>query len=178
MDPAKPNQKAPGSFWGRTRLGALSSNQCTTSTNTIHIHPGNHQHEIMAADALPPPALNDTRDEGAIQLAIDLPHSPGTRINLHLTVLAKSILLFLTSTSPDAGQQAAAMGSFVYAMPDVSNVHGLHRVKTDPHTTEIQSDSAYEYGTLQRAVHSGLCNSHGQGPCPSTAKAMLCQQQH
>lgn len=74
----------------------------------------------MAADAQAAPATNGTRNAGAIELAVDLPHSPGTRINLHLTVLAKSILLFLTSTGADAGQQATAMGSFVYAMPDVS----------------------------------------------------------
>ncbi|KAK4631759.1 hypothetical protein CLAFUW4_03044 [Fulvia fulva] len=100
----------------------------------------------MAADALPPPALNDTRDEGAIQLAIDLPHSPGTRINLHLTVLAKSILLFLTSTSPDAGQQAAAMGSFVYAMPDRYN-------QTQPMSTALYSvPSTLDFATRMAKV--------------------------
>ena len=55
-----------------------------------------------------------------VELAFDLPHSPGLRVNLHLTVQATSVLLFLTSTNADSTSSAASMGSFVYAMPDVS----------------------------------------------------------
>ena len=55
-----------------------------------------------------------------VERAISLPHSPGTRIHLHLTVSESTIMLFLTSASMDAGQAGVAMGSFVYAMPDVS----------------------------------------------------------
>ena len=54
-----------------------------------------------------------------LELALELPHSPGMRINLHLTAQETSVLLFLTSTSAESGQGAASMGSFVYAMPDV-----------------------------------------------------------
>jgi hypothetical protein len=105
------------------RNASLSKHHPGISLLPKHFFPTpilNNKHKAMAADAQLSPAINGTRNEGAIELALDLPHSPGTRINLHLTVLAKSVLLFLTSTSPDAGQQAAAMGSFVYAMPDVS----------------------------------------------------------
>lgn len=56
-----------------------------------------------------------------IELSIGLSHSPGTRIYLHLTLLATSIVLFVTSAGIEAGQSGAAMGSFVYAMPDVSH---------------------------------------------------------
>ena len=75
----------------------------------------------MAAGAKSVPLTNGTHTSGEpIELAIALPHSPGVRIHLHLTVLASSLMLFLTSASMDAGQSGAAMGSFVYAMPDVS----------------------------------------------------------
>lgn len=74
----------------------------------------------MAADAKPAPAVNGTHPPSKpFELAITLPQSPGTRIHLHITVLASSLMLFLTSASMDAGQASAAMGSFVYAMPDV-----------------------------------------------------------
>ncbi|WPH03441.1 Hypothetical protein R9X50_00632100 [Acrodontium crateriforme] len=56
-----------------------------------------------------------------IELSISLPHNPGTRIYLHLTALATSIVLFVTSASIEAGQGGAAMGSLVYAMPDRYN---------------------------------------------------------
>ena len=74
----------------------------------------------MAAGAKTGPTTNGTHASGKpVELAISLPHNPGTRIHLHLTVLASSVMLFLTSSSIEAGQSGAAMGSFVYAMPDV-----------------------------------------------------------
>lgn len=54
-----------------------------------------------------------------IELAINLIQSPGTRIHLHLTISESTLTLFLTSASADVSQTAAALGSFVYAMPDV-----------------------------------------------------------
>lgn len=54
-----------------------------------------------------------------IELSIGLPHCPGTRIYIHLTILATSLVLFITSGGIEAGQSGAAMGSFIYAMPDV-----------------------------------------------------------
>ncbi|KAF2209208.1 hypothetical protein CERZMDRAFT_91420 [Cercospora zeae-maydis SCOH1-5] len=59
-----------------------------------------------------------------LQLAIDLPRSPGLKLNLHLTILANSILLFLTSTTSDttsSSSSAVQMGSFIYALPDRYN---------------------------------------------------------
>jgi hypothetical protein len=53
------------------------------------------------------------------ELAVELSSSPGTRINLHLTIHATSLLLFLATTNIDGGDSVAALGSFVYAMPDV-----------------------------------------------------------
>lgn len=74
----------------------------------------------MAAGAHAKPLANGVHDESQpIELAFQLPHSPGLQVNLHLTVKATSVLLFLTSTHAESGQVTAPMGSFVYAMPDV-----------------------------------------------------------
>lgn len=63
---------------------------------------------------------NGTHSSGKpIELAIGLPNMPGTNIHIHLTILATSVVLFLTSTSFESGQGGAALGSLVYAMPDV-----------------------------------------------------------
>ncbi|KAF2431595.1 hypothetical protein EJ08DRAFT_659901 [Tothia fuscella] len=56
-----------------------------------------------------------------IALSFALPQSPQVRIQLQLTVLATSLLLFLTTTSPETPSSACALGSFVYAMPNRSN---------------------------------------------------------
>lgn len=77
---------------------------------------------IMAADASKPPVVNGLESSNkALELAIDLPHSPGLRLNVHLTILANCIMLFLTSTSSETGPGAVSMGSFVYALPDVGH---------------------------------------------------------
>jgi len=76
----------------------------------------------MAADASKPPVVNGLESSNkALELAIDLPHSPGLRLNVHLTILANCIMLFLTSTSSETGPGAVSMGSFVYALPDVGH---------------------------------------------------------
>lgn len=81
-----------------------------------------NQQFIMAEVANTAPVANGVHEQNKlVELAFDLPHSPGLRVNLHLTVKISSIILFLTSTSSDSSQSAASMGSFVYAMPDVSS---------------------------------------------------------
>jgi len=54
------------------------------------------------------------------QLSFPLPRSLDTRIYVHLTVRAKSVLIFLTTAATDDMGSPASMGSFVYALPDVS----------------------------------------------------------
>lgn len=77
----------------------------------------------MAAGGKSTPVTNGTHASNTpIELAISLPRSPGTQIYLHLTISESSVLLFLTSGSLDGGQTGTAMGSFVYAMPDVSPI--------------------------------------------------------
>ncbi|KAJ5010907.1 hypothetical protein K4K57_006506 [Colletotrichum sp. SAR 10_99] len=52
------------------------------------------------------------------QLSIPLPRSLDTRIHIHLTVKAKTATLFLTSTTQDEPSSTAALGSFVFALPN------------------------------------------------------------
>ncbi|KAI1768687.1 hypothetical protein GGR53DRAFT_347292 [Hypoxylon sp. FL1150] len=52
------------------------------------------------------------------QLSFPLPRSLDTKVHLRLAIKSKVILLFLTTMSTDEGEQAAPMGSFVYALPN------------------------------------------------------------
>ncbi|KAK3370132.1 hypothetical protein B0H63DRAFT_527880 [Podospora didyma] len=56
-----------------------------------------------------------------IQFSIPLPRSVDTRIYIHLTVKAKSIVVFLTTASGDEAGQPTPLGSFVFALPDRYN---------------------------------------------------------
>ncbi|KAK0626449.1 hypothetical protein B0T14DRAFT_423989 [Immersiella caudata] len=56
-----------------------------------------------------------------IQLSLPLPRAIDTRIYVHLTIKAKSILLFLTTASGDEASNPTPLGSFVYALPDKYN---------------------------------------------------------
>lgn len=62
-----------------------------------------------------------------LELSFPLPRTPHTTLHIHLTFMATSSLVFLSTTTPgdsSGGQSGGAslrpMGSFVYAMPDVS----------------------------------------------------------
>ena len=62
----------------------------------------------------------EVRYDQAVQLSVPLPHAPSFRINVHLTIQATSIVLFLTTSTADAPASGCPLGSFVYAMPNVS----------------------------------------------------------
>ncbi|KAI0135280.1 hypothetical protein F4814DRAFT_400437 [Daldinia grandis] len=64
--------------------------------------------------------MAETIDEN-IQLAFPLPRSLDTRVHLRLDIKSKVIMLFLTTVAADEEDQAAPMGSFVYALPDKYN---------------------------------------------------------
>jgi len=55
-----------------------------------------------------------------IELSFPLPKAPDTRIHLQLTIQKTSILLFLTTALNGETSSGAPLGSFVYALPDVS----------------------------------------------------------
>jgi len=54
-----------------------------------------------------------------IEVAFPLPKAPHTNVHLQLTDNGPSLLLFLTTTTPDS-PSVTTMGSFVFAMPNVS----------------------------------------------------------
>lgn len=54
-----------------------------------------------------------------IELSFPMPKAPETRIHLHLTIRTTSLLLFLTTALNGNTSEAAPLGSFVYALPDV-----------------------------------------------------------
>ena len=56
----------------------------------------------------------------AVDLSFPLPNAPETKIHLRLTINAASLLLFLTTVYGGDAPTAAPLGSFVYALPDVS----------------------------------------------------------
>jgi len=57
-----------------------------------------------------------------IELSFPLPKAPETRIHLHLTISTASLLLFLTTNLNGNTSTTAPLGSFVYALPDRTNV--------------------------------------------------------
>jgi hypothetical protein len=56
------------------------------------------------------------------ELSFPLPKSPDTRIYLQLTIQTTSLLLFLTTAMNGDTSTTAPLGSFVYALPDVTHL--------------------------------------------------------
>lgn len=57
-----------------------------------------------------------------LQFAVPLPKSPHSTIHVHLTVFTTCSMLFLTTGEAEGPGHLAPMGSFVYAMPNVSHL--------------------------------------------------------
>lgn len=70
------------------------------------------------ASALPNISSLSLAASKPLELSFPLPHAPQTSIHLHLTNHRTSLLVFLTTSSADAAVATAALGSFVYAMPN------------------------------------------------------------
>jgi hypothetical protein len=64
-------------------------------------------------------SLNLTTD-APVQVSVPLPKSIDSRIYLHLTARSKHIMLFITTASLENATTPTPLGSFVYALPDVS----------------------------------------------------------
>ncbi|KAI0537764.1 hypothetical protein GGR58DRAFT_470213 [Xylaria digitata] len=56
-----------------------------------------------------------------IQVSFSLPRSMDTKIHMRLTIQSKAIILFITTVAAEDSDKLAAMGSFVYALPDKYN---------------------------------------------------------
>lgn len=57
---------------------------------------------------------------GVVSLSLPLPRSADTRIYLRLSIQAKAVVLSLTTATQHEGASLKPMGSFVYALPNVS----------------------------------------------------------
>jgi hypothetical protein len=77
----------------------------------------------MAAPAVEQPVVNGTNPSNAkpLELSFTLPSNPHTQLHVQLTIHATTILLFVTTTTPENSSQATPLGSFVYALPDRYN---------------------------------------------------------
>lgn len=61
----------------------------------------------------------------SIEVAFALPKAPHTNIHLQLTDNGPNLLIFLTTSTPDSAA-LSPLGSFVYAMPNVSHRYLWH----------------------------------------------------
>ncbi|KAI5851118.1 hypothetical protein DFP73DRAFT_590393 [Morchella snyderi] len=59
------------------------------------------------------------------QLSFPLPHTHNTTVHMHMTLTAHSLLLFLTTRTPETSSQPAPLGSFIYALPSRTSVQPL-----------------------------------------------------
>ncbi|OKL63858.1 hypothetical protein UA08_01115 [Talaromyces atroroseus] len=57
-----------------------------------------------------------------VEISFPLPKTPHTNVHIHLTFMATSTMVFLsTTTLGDSGSTLKPMGSLIYAMPDRTN---------------------------------------------------------
>lgn len=82
-----------------------------------------HSAAVMATSTSDQPITNGVHAAPSkpLELAFTLPSNPHTKLHLQLTVHATTILLFVTTTTPENSSQATPLGSFVYALPDRYN---------------------------------------------------------
>jgi len=118
---------------GHLQLHDLTSNGHHMHSSFIHgtsRHPSYHlepqfAHIIttMATSTLDQPITNGVHPTPSkpLELAFTLPSNPHTKLHIQLTVHATTVLLFVTTTTPENSSQATPLGSFVYALPDRYN---------------------------------------------------------
>ena len=145
-------QRPANSHPGLHQRTYTSSSQATSTLDYAYI--------VMAASE------NDVREDTgsgvqvlppsvhAKYIALPLPLSPHTTFHIRITHLETSNMIFLTTTDYSASAGTSALGSFVYAMPNVSH----------PSFPEIASIASNEYGytalkPIRRFQHSPV-------PCP------------
>jgi len=69
-------------------------------------------------------SLNGDSDDLAsippLQLSFTLPSSPDTRVQLQLTNMPKTLVLYISTSTVGAPSAGASLGNLVYALPNVS----------------------------------------------------------
>ena len=90
-----------------------------------------------------------------LELSFHLPKAPHTLLQCHLTFRPTSIMLFLTTSVVGEPSSTAPMGSFVYAMPDVSIAHSLtsHSIERG-HVWLMQEQRTNSSNVISTALYS------------------------
>jgi hypothetical protein len=96
-----------------------------------------------------------------IELSFPLPKAPETKIHIHLTINTTLIVLFLTTVYGGDVPTGAPLGSFVYALPDVSGVP-IFSLAGTLKTTEEQPWSDHIDTSLHLRVFGGIYHSSGK----------------
>lgn len=74
----------------------------------------------ITKDTMAATLSNGDASHAPIEVSFPLPRAPHTNIHVQLTDNGPNLLLFLTSASPES-PSSSPLGSFVYAMPNVSS---------------------------------------------------------
>ncbi|EZF26406.1 hypothetical protein H112_01410 [Trichophyton rubrum D6] len=105
------------------------------------------------------------------ELSFPLPKSPHVNLHIHLTCLATSTLVFLTTTSIGDSNVARPMGSFVYAMPDNSNE------KSTICSTLYSSPASIDYATRTARVLARRMKMPVYVGCSADFSGMLVEEE-
>ncbi|CAG8012014.1 unnamed protein product [Penicillium nalgiovense] len=130
------SQVAVIAYRNRARAGIDIEYRLSTCLNTIlgyivflttylFLHTENRQITIMATETPPavPSAQLATPSVKPQEISFTLPKALHTTAHVHLNFLGHCAMVFLATSSPgDSGGSIKPMGSFVYAMPDVSTL--------------------------------------------------------
>lgn len=107
--------------------------------------------EQQSDDAPPPGVVSIQPSLHPKQMSFPLPLTPHTTLHVQTTRLETSSLIFLTASDPSNSTSTSSLGSFIYAMPNVSPgnlpLHTVpkHSTRVFPHRTaniQLASGSA------------------------------------
>ena len=94
-----------------------------------------------------PDACTDVHLQSSLHekyLALPLPLSPHTTLHVRITALRTSNMIFLTTTDFSPSSSSSALGSFIYAMPNVSMAPELHFNFMHSNQIRLYSDSTLQ----------------------------------
>lgn len=114
-------------------------------------------------------------------IAVPLPYSPHTTLHCQITRLETSNLIFLTSCDSSSGSSQTALGSFVYALPNVCSPL-LTRLSSPQHIItkrglEIPAFRSPLYRPLFPSQQHRLRDPRSEDLGPKDREAPLCWMQ-
>lgn len=110
------------------------------------------------------------------QLSFPLPRSLDTKIHLRLSIKAKVILLYLTTVAAEDVGKPVPLGSFVYALPDVSLVGSPSGHLLMKKSSEIQRKPAVVDDNIPCRGNTRVHDPAGQDSRKEDRHAGLCGQ--